>query len=181
MFPLLLFPLPIVFLSYLFWLLVIGVEGYSCTWSSSITHTHTHTHTLGRIPLDEGSAYHRDLYLTTHNTYQGKTPMLPAGFEPPISASDLPQTYALDRAATGTGSLSTVGINLTLMNSLVTYRFTVRVILTKLKIRHYAIFYKGLHLLNARHTSFLTHSMNVRHTGHRSTFTQNSRKYSGHF
>jgi len=30
--------------------------------------------------------------------------MLPVGFEPAISADERPQTYALDRAATGTGS-----------------------------------------------------------------------------
>ena len=29
--------------------------------------------------------------------------MPPAGFEPTISAGERPQTYALDRAATGTG------------------------------------------------------------------------------
>ena len=29
--------------------------------------------------------------------------MPPVGFEPTISASERPQTYALDRAATGTG------------------------------------------------------------------------------
>ena len=29
--------------------------------------------------------------------------MLPVGFEPTISAGEWPQTYALDRAATGTG------------------------------------------------------------------------------
>ena len=29
--------------------------------------------------------------------------MLPAGFEPTISAGERPQTYTLDRAATGTG------------------------------------------------------------------------------
>ena len=29
--------------------------------------------------------------------------MLPVGFEPTISAGELPKTYALDRAATGTG------------------------------------------------------------------------------
>ena len=29
--------------------------------------------------------------------------MLPVGFEPTISAGERPQTYALDRAATGTG------------------------------------------------------------------------------
>jgi len=31
--------------------------------------------------------------------------MPPAEFEPTISASERPQTYALDRAATGTGRL----------------------------------------------------------------------------
>ena len=32
--------------------------------------------------------------------------MPPVGFEPTISARERPQTYALDRAATGTGHLS---------------------------------------------------------------------------
>jgi len=32
--------------------------------------------------------------------------MLPVGFEPTISAGERPKTYALDRAATGTGVLS---------------------------------------------------------------------------
>jgi hypothetical protein len=32
--------------------------------------------------------------------------MSPAGFEPTISAGKRPQTYALDRAATGTGDLN---------------------------------------------------------------------------
>ena len=47
---------------------------YSCRRKGLLLHlitlkdTHTHTHTLGRIPLDEGSARRRDLYLTTHNT-----------------------------------------------------------------------------------------------------------------
>ena len=31
--------------------------------------------------------------------------MPPVGFEPTISADELPQTYALDRAATGTGNM----------------------------------------------------------------------------
>ena len=34
--------------------------------------------------------------------------MPPVGFEPTISAGERPQTYALDRAATGTGGLSPV-------------------------------------------------------------------------
>ena len=33
--------------------------------------------------------------------------MHPVGFEPTISAGELPKTYALDRAATGTGVIST--------------------------------------------------------------------------
>ena len=31
--------------------------------------------------------------------------MPPAGFEPTVSARERPQTYALDRAATGTGEV----------------------------------------------------------------------------
>ena len=65
-------------------------------------HTQTHT-TLGRAPLDEGSARRRDLYLTTHNSHKRQASMPPAGFEPTIPASERPQTHALDRAATGIG------------------------------------------------------------------------------
>ena len=61
--------------------------------------------TVGRTPLDECSARRRDLYLTTHNTHNKQTSMLPVGFEPTISAVVQPHTYALDRAATGTGYL----------------------------------------------------------------------------
>jgi hypothetical protein len=56
--------------------------------------------TMGRTPLDEWSARRRNLYLTTHNRQK---PMPPVGFEPSISAGERPQTYALDRATTGTG------------------------------------------------------------------------------
>jgi hypothetical protein len=45
----------------------------------------------------------RDLYLTTHNTHNRQTSMPPLGFKPTISAGKRPQTYALDRVATGTG------------------------------------------------------------------------------
>ena len=37
--------------------------------------------------------------------------MLPVGFEPTISAGELPQTYALDRAATGTGNNNNTNTN----------------------------------------------------------------------
>ena len=59
--------------------------------------------TVGRTPLDERSARCRDLYLTTNNTYNRQISIPPVGFEPTISAGERPQTYALDRAATGTG------------------------------------------------------------------------------
>ena len=66
-----------------------------------LDHTGRRT-TDGRTPLDEWSARRRDLYLTTHHTHDN-TSMRPVGFEPTISAGERPQTYALDRAATGTG------------------------------------------------------------------------------
>ena len=66
-----------------------------------VARSHTTTH---HTPLDDGSARRRDLYLTTHNTHNRQTSMPPAGFEPTISAGERPQTYALDRAAAGTGT-----------------------------------------------------------------------------
>ena len=66
----------------------------------TITLRHT---TFDRTPLDEWSARRRDLYLTTHSTHNRQTSMPPVGFEPTISAGERPQTYAFDRAATGTG------------------------------------------------------------------------------
>ena len=36
--------------------------------------------------------------------------MPPVGFEPTISAGAQPKTYALDRAATGTGTIVTTGL-----------------------------------------------------------------------
>jgi hypothetical protein len=67
-----------------------------------LDHTQAHT-TVGRTPLDEGSARRRDLYLTTQTLYKRQTPMPPERFEPTIPASARPQTYALARAATGIG------------------------------------------------------------------------------
>jgi hypothetical protein len=63
-----------------------------------ITLKDTHTHALGRTPLSEWSARHKELYLTSHKRHK---PMPPAWFEPAISASERPHTYALDHAATG--------------------------------------------------------------------------------
>jgi len=42
--------------------------------------------------------------------------MPPVGFEPTISADERPQTYVLDRAATGTGNFMPVSIENTFLN-----------------------------------------------------------------
>ena len=59
--------------------------------------------TVGRTPLDEGSALRKDLYLTTHNIQKKQTSMPAAGFEHAIAVSKRPQTLAWDRSATGFG------------------------------------------------------------------------------
>jgi len=62
----------------------------------------TERHITGGTPLDEWSAGHRALYLTTHQTNNRQTSIPPAGFELTISAGELPQTYALNRAVART-------------------------------------------------------------------------------
>jgi hypothetical protein len=96
------------------WIRSVGRIFFVCFWRDSphwarassftrfLDHTQRHT-TLGRTPLDEWSAPRTDLYPTTHNTHNRQTLMPPVGFEPAISAGERPQTYAVDRAATGTG------------------------------------------------------------------------------
>jgi hypothetical protein len=74
----------------LFYLLTAGVE---VVYFHLIILRHT---TVGRTPLDEGSARCRDLYLTIQTLYKRQTSMPPVGFEPTIPASARPQTYALD-------------------------------------------------------------------------------------
>jgi len=55
-------------------------------------HIQTHTHTtVGRTPLDEGSARRRDLYLTTHNIHNRQKSMPPAGSKPVIPTSEWPR------------------------------------------------------------------------------------------
>jgi hypothetical protein len=76
-------------------LLTVGVEVVYFHFITFKTHT-----TVGRTPLDEGSARRRELLRDNTNTHKRQTSM---GFEPTIPASAGPQTYALDRAATGMG------------------------------------------------------------------------------
>jgi len=69
-----------------------------------LDHTQQHT-TVSRTPLEEWSARRRDLNPTTHNTHNRQTSMPLVGFETTISAGEQPQSYALDRAATGIGHM----------------------------------------------------------------------------
>jgi len=55
-------------------------------------HTLWLTHTFGRNPLYEGSAWHRDLYLTTYHIHKRQTTMHWEGFEPVFPGIERPQT-----------------------------------------------------------------------------------------
>jgi hypothetical protein len=63
-----------------------------------LDHTQRRT-TIGRTSLEEWSARPRDLYLATQNTHNREISMTWWDSNP----GEGPQTYALDRAATGTG------------------------------------------------------------------------------
>ena len=81
------------FLSYsdLFYLLTAGSDSYCCTWSCSMTQTHTHSVRLlwtSDRPTAETS--------TWQHTTLTQTSMPPAVFDPTISASERPQTHALE-------------------------------------------------------------------------------------
>jgi hypothetical protein len=65
----------------------------------AITFRHT---TVRRAPLDEWSARRTDRYLTMHNTHKRQKSMPPGGFKPAIPAGEWPQNHGIDRAATGT-------------------------------------------------------------------------------
>ena len=71
----------------------------------SVSHTHTHTTTTHHNLEDSSgrviSLLQRPLRESTQHPQQ--TDMPPVGFEPTISASELAQNYALERAATATG------------------------------------------------------------------------------
>jgi len=85
--------------------LIHNCTGMNFQWASSFTRFLDHIRhiTVGRTLLDEWSARRRDLYLTTHKTYNRQTSIPPVGFKPTISAHERPQIYALNRAAIGIG------------------------------------------------------------------------------
>jgi hypothetical protein len=79
----------------------IFLSNMASSFTRFLDHTQRHT-TVSRTPLDKWSAHRRDIYLTTHNTYNRKTSMPPVRFEPTFPAGERPVTHALGRAATGT-------------------------------------------------------------------------------
>ena len=107
-----------------FYILTVGTEGYCCTWSHTHTHTHTQTHTHTLTHTQTLTHTHSDTHTHSHTHYvgllwsrdrsdtvtftwkhttlsRGRIFVSPAGFEPPVPASDRLQTHALNRAATG--------------------------------------------------------------------------------
>jgi hypothetical protein len=106
--------------------------------------------TLGRTPLEEWSARHRDLYLTTHNTNNRLKSMPLAEFEPIIPARQRPQVYALACAATGIANsyIRKKNMDLELSANLQLSIRSLRVLLP-------------LHTKICRHFSFLPHALHV--------------------
>ena len=73
------------------------------------------TQTIGRTPLDKELTRSKDLSLTTRNIQKRVTSIPSEGFEPTIPAIERPQTHhALDRVATGIGTVAFMGVNLVL-------------------------------------------------------------------
>ena len=66
----------------------------SSSFSRFLDHTQRRT-TVGRTSLDEWSACHRDLYLTTHNSHNKQISMPLAGFVATISAGNRQQDLRL--------------------------------------------------------------------------------------
>jgi hypothetical protein len=78
----------------LFYLFTAGVEVLF-----PLDHTQTYT-TVGRTPLDEGSARRRGLYMRTHKHCTRQASMPPVGFKTTIPASARLRTYALGSVPT---------------------------------------------------------------------------------
>jgi len=82
-------------------------------WGFEIIFRHT---AIGRTPLHDWSARSWDIYLKANNTHCRQTSLSPAGFKPAIPTIELPQTHALERAATGIGKLIVIkGIMISMM------------------------------------------------------------------
>jgi len=80
-----------------------GLIIHEVSRSHSSTH-HNQYDSAGRVI----SSSQRPLHDNAHNAHNRQTSMSPVGFEPTISAGERPQTYALDRVATGNEAAGSV-------------------------------------------------------------------------
>jgi hypothetical protein len=69
-----------------------------------VSRSHTTTHYSRQKSSGPGISLSQRPLPWQHNTHNRQTSMPPVETEPKISAGERPQTYALDCAATGTGS-----------------------------------------------------------------------------
>ena len=65
--------------------------------------------TVGRTPLDEWSAWHRDLCLVAYETHKRQLFILLAGFKPEITAREEPDNHALGSVANWDRQTSPMG------------------------------------------------------------------------
>ena len=89
----------------LFYLPIVGVEGYCCTRSHSVAHPHTHiclcVHAcMVELPCLWDWPFAEASTSTAHIIHKRQRSMLLAGFELTIPASEQPQTYTLGGTAT---------------------------------------------------------------------------------
>jgi uncharacterized protein YjbI with pentapeptide repeats len=136
----------------------------------------THIQAHGRTPLDEWSARRRGLYLhRTTKTYKHnrQTSMPLAGFEPATPATKRPQTYALERVATGIGTLHYITLHyITLHYATLRYatlRYTtlhyttIHYITLHYTTLHYTtLYYITLHYITLNYTTL--HYITLRYT-----------------
>ena len=123
------------------------------SFTSFLDHTQRRT-TVGRTLLDEWSARRRDLYLTTHKNHNRPTSMPPVGFEPTISEGERPQTYPLDRAATGTGRYSCIVRYLCLI--LTKHEFSWQILIKVSNTKFSESLYRGSQVVACRLTDWQT-------------------------
>ena len=91
---------------FIFFPLISMAQQPNTVWTPSflvfLDHTHTHTHPVGLLWTSDNFVAEISTYIT-HNKNKRRTSITSAGFEAVSAAIKGPQTYALDRMATGVG------------------------------------------------------------------------------
>ena len=84
-------------------------HGLLIFWGFLATHNDA-SHSIGLLRTGDQLVAETSTWQHTTLATNIQTSMPPVGFEPTVSASERPQTYALDRASTGTGIGRTVRV-----------------------------------------------------------------------